>query len=144
MKDKFNTLIETARNAGSAIREKATEVGQNAVDGTIAAIEKWLEEFPRIESYGLKISSFSFIMRLSPSLDVEMRGKHASFSRERLDEIIAENKSTSLTGMVFSAIRTAYRLHGKIASKPQDPIIVKIRLSLSPEISVFIGELVAY
>ena len=144
MKKQLDTLLETARNAGSTLREKAVGVGQNAVDSTVEAIERWLEEFPKIESYGLKISSFSFIMRLSPSLDVEMRGKHAAFSRERLDEIIAENKSTSLTGMVFTAIRTAYRLHGKIASKPQDPIIVKIRLSLSPEISVFIGELVAY
>lgn len=144
MKEQLNTLLETARNAGTVIREKAVGVGQSAVDSTVEAIERWLEEFPRIESYGLKISSFSFIMRLSPSLDVELRGKHATFTRERLDEILAENKSTSLTGMVFTAIRTAYRLHGKIASKPQDPIIVKIRLSLSPEISVFIGELVAY
>jgi hypothetical protein len=144
MKEQLNTLLETARNAGAAIKEKAVGVGQSAVDSTVEAIERWLEEFPRIESYGLKISSFSFIMRLSPSLDVELRGKHAAFTRERLDEILAENKSTSLTGMVFAAIRTAYRLHGKIASKPQDPIIVKIRLSLSPEISVFIGELVAY
>jgi hypothetical protein len=144
MKEQLNTLLETARNAGTVIKEKAVGVGQSAVDGTVEAIERWLEEFPKIESYGLKISSFSFIMRLSPSLDVELRGKHASFKKERLDEILAENKSTSLTGMVFAAIRTAYRLHGKIASKPQDPIIVKIRLSLSPEISVFIGELVAY
>lgn len=144
MKEQINTLLETARNAGSAIKEKAVGVGQGAVDSTVEAIERWLEEFPKIESYGLKISSFSFIMRLSPSLDVELRGKHSTFKKERLDEILAENKSTSLTGMVFTAIRTAYRLHGKIASKPQDPIIVKIRLSLSPEISVFIGELVAY
>lgn len=144
MKEQINTLLETARNAGSAIKEKAVGVGQSAVDSTVETIERWLEEFPKIESYGLKISSFSFIMRLSPSLDVELRGKHSAFKKERLDEILAENKSTSLTGMVFTAIRTAYRLHGKIASKPQDPIIVKIRLSLSPEISVFIGELVAY
>lgn len=141
MKDTLNNLFETAKNAGSMLREKATEVGQGAVDSTIAAIEKWLEEFPRIEAYGLKVSGFSFIMRISPSLEVELKGKHADFGPERLDAILAENKTTSLTGMLFTAIRTAYRLHGKIAQAPQDPLIVKIRLSLSPEISVFIGKL---
>jgi len=41
--------------------------------------------------------------------------------------------------MVFSAIKTAYRLHGKIAKTLKEPLIVKIRLSISPEISVFVG-----
>ena len=141
MKDKISTLFESAKTASNALREKATEMGQGAVDTTIAAIEKWLEEFPKIESYGLRVSSFSFIMRLSPSLEVELKGSHTNFSPERLNEIVAENKTTTLTGMLFAAIRTAYRLHGKIASNPKDPLIVKIRLSLSPEISVFIGDL---
>lgn len=141
MKDTLNALFESAKSASTTLRDKAAEVGQGALDSTIQAIEKWLEEFPRIESYGLRVSSFSFIMRLSPSLEVELKGKHADFSLERLNEIVAENKSTTLTGMVFTAIRTAYRLYGKIASNPKDPLIVKIRLSLSPEISVFIGDL---
>jgi hypothetical protein len=42
--------------------------------------------------------------------------------------------------MVFSAIKTAYRLHAKIAQTLEEPLIVKIRLSLSPEISVFVGK----
>ena len=80
-------------------------------------------------------------MRLSPSLEVELKGNHEHFSIDRLDAIIKENKSTSLTGMVFTSIRTAYRLHSKIARQPEDLLLVKIRLSLSPEISVFIGKL---
>jgi hypothetical protein len=141
MKDTFSSILDSAKTATNALREKAGEMGQGAVDTTVAAIEKWLEEFPKIESYGLRVSSFSFIMRLSPSLEVELKGSHANFSPERLNEIVAENKATTLAGMVFTAIRTSYRLYGKIASNPKDPLIVKIRLSLSPEISVFIGEL---
>lgn len=130
---KLNNIFESAKNA-------ANEAGQAALDATLQAIEKWLEEFPKIESYGLQISNFSFIMRLSPSLEIEMKGNHEDFPIARLEEIIAENKKTSLTGMLFSAIRTAYRLHSKIAAKPEDQLLIKMRLSLSPEIAVFIGK----
>jgi hypothetical protein len=41
--------------------------------------------------------------------------------------------------MIFSAVKTTYRLHSKIAPVKEDPLIVKIRLSLSPEISVSVG-----
>lgn len=139
MKDTLKTLIETAKTTGALFQDKISEAGQAAIDGTIQAIEKWLEEFPKLESYGLKVANFSFVMRLSPSLEVEMRGVNADFPPQRIAEILAENKSTSLTGMIFSAIRTTYRLHAKISPAPVDPLIVKIKLSLSPEISVFIG-----
>jgi hypothetical protein len=130
---KLGNLLESAKTA-------ATGASQAALDTTIQAIEKWLEEFPKIEGYGLQISNFSFIMRISPSLEIEMKGNHEDFPISRLDEIIAQNKKTSLVGMVFTAIRTAYRLHSKIASKPDDLLLVKLRLSISPEISVFIGK----
>ena len=139
MKDTLKALIESAKNTGAMFQDKFTEVGQVALDNTVQAIEKWLEEFPKIESYGLKVANFSFVMRISPSLEVEMRGTNADFPPERIAEILAENKSTSLTGMIFSAIKTTYRLHAKISPTPVDPLIVKIKLSISPEISVFIG-----
>jgi hypothetical protein len=133
-------IFETAKNTGAVLREKAAAAGQAAFENTLQAIEKWLEEFPKIESYGLRVSNFAFTMGLSPSLEVELKGERADFPAERLAEIIAEHKSGSLTGMVFSAVRTAYKLHAKIAQTPDDMLLVKIRLSLSPEISVFIGK----
>ncbi len=141
MKDKFNfdSLLEMAQSAGSNIREKAVAAGQAAVDNTIQAIEKWLEEFPKIEAYGLQVSNFSFTMGLMPALEVELLGSHFSFPQEKISEILADNKTGSLTWMVFNAVKTAYRLHGKIAQTLEEPLIVKIRLSLSPEISVFVG-----
>ncbi len=139
MKDKLNTLFEMAQSAGSNIREKAAAAGQAALDNTVQAIEKWLEEFPKIESYGLQVTAFSFTMGLAPSLEVELTGSHADFPPEKLTDILAENKPGSLTGMIFNAVKTAYRLHKKVAQTPEEPLIVKIRLSLSPEISVFVG-----
>ena len=139
MKDQFSTFFDAAKDVGEKIREKASNLSQAAVDNTIQAIEKWLEEFPRIEAYGLQIATFSFNVGLSPSLEVEMRGVRADFPSERLAQIIAENKSGSLTAMVFGAVKTAYRLHGKISQTPDEALFVRIRLSISPEISVFIG-----
>lgn len=139
MKDAFKSFLDSAKTTGSMFQEKASALGQAAVDNTIFAIEKWLEEFPKIEAYGLKVTNFSFAMRISPSLEVELRGKHESFPPERLAEILAENKSSSLTGMVFNAVKTTYRLHSKISSTKDDPLIVRIRLAISPEIVVFIG-----
>lgn len=139
MKEKINALLETAQQAGNLLKEKAANAGQAAVDSTVQAIEKWLEEFPRIESYGLQVSNFAFVMGLSPALEVELSGSHAVFSAEKIAAILEENKPNSLTAMIFGAIKTAYRLHDKIASTREEPLIVKIRLSLSPEISVFVG-----
>jgi hypothetical protein len=139
MKEQLNSLFETAKNAGSFIREKAAAAGQATMEGIMGSIEKWLEEFPKIEGYGLQIRNFGFTVAISPCLEVEMIGSRQDFPDERLNEIIAENRSTSLAGMVFSTVRTTYRLHGKVAQVPDDMLIVKIRLSISPEISVYIG-----
>ena len=137
MKDTFSSFFE---NASSMLREKAADAGQAAWDKTIQAIEKWLEEFPKLEGYGLRVSNFGFVVGISPALEVELQGEHANFSTERLNKILAENKTTSLTGMVFNAVRTAYRLHAKIAKAPSEHLTVRLRLAITPEISVFLGK----
>jgi len=139
MKEHLNALFETAKQTGEFLKEKAGTAGQAAADSIVSAIEKWLEEFPKIESYGLEIRTFGFTMGLSPALEVEMVGNHATFTPEHLAKILSENKSGSLTGMIFSAVKTTYKLHGKIAKTPDDPLIIRIKLALSPEIAVFIG-----
>jgi hypothetical protein len=140
MKKHFDALIQTAKDTGAKLKEKAAETGMTTVDNVVAAIEKWLVEFPKIESYGLRVMNFSFVMSLSPSLEVELLGNQKDFPPEKLDQIIEENKAGSLTGMIFKAVRTAYKLHRKIAEKPDEILIIKIRLSFSPEISVYIGK----
>lgn len=137
MKDSFSNFFE---NASTLLREKAADAGQAAWDKTILAIEKWLEEFPRIEGYGLKVSNFGFVVGISPALEVELQGEHADFPPARLATILAENKSSSLAGMIFNAVRTAYRLHAKIAKVPSEQLTVRLRLAIAPEISVFLGK----
>jgi len=139
MKEKLSAIFESAQQAGNILKEKTASLSQAALEHTIAAIEKWLEEFPKIEGYGLQVTNFAFVMGLSPALEVELSGSHTGFPPEKLAEILTAYKSSSLTWMVFSAIKTAYRLHGKIAKTLKEPLIVKIRLSISPEISVFVG-----
>lgn len=140
MMDKINAFFESARDTGTKLKEKASEVKMATKDSVVNAIEKWLEEFPKIESYGLRVSNFAFVMSLSPSLQVELEGDQTSFPPERLDAIIAENKPSSLTGMIFSSVKTTFKLHRKISQAPGETLIIKIRLGFSPEISVFIGE----
>jgi hypothetical protein len=140
MKDQLRTLIDAAVSTGNTLRDKAASVGQAAVDNTIQTIEKWLEEFPKLEGYGLQITNFTFVMGLSPSLEIEMRGNHEDFTPERLAQILAENKASSLTGLIFNAVKTAYRLHAKVAKRHEDALLVKMKLSITPEVSVFIGK----
>ncbi len=136
MKDVFNNFFE---NASAFLRETAAGAGQVALDTTLQAIERRMEEFPKLEAYGLRLSNFAFIVGISPALEVELRGEHANFPSERVAAILAENKSTSLVGMVFSAVRTAYRLHAKIAKVPDEALTVRLRLAIAPEIAVFVG-----
>lgn len=140
MKDHINTLLQTAIEAGEKIRGKAAEAGQATMESIVQRIEKGLEEFPKMESYGLRQSTFAFSVSINPSLEVELQGKNSDFPPERIAEILAENKSTSLIYMTFSAVKTAHRLRLKIAQTPEDLLIIRIRLSISPEISVHIGQ----
>lgn len=135
----FSQLFESAKAAGEMLQEKASAAGKAAADKTLQSAEKWLEEFPKIESYGLQVVHFSTSLGLNPAVEVQLMGTHADFPLTRLDQILAENKASSLCGMVFGAVKTAYKLYDKVATERKDPLLIGIRLSLSPEISVNIG-----
>lgn len=140
MKEKLNTILESAKAKGSALKEKAAAGGQEAMAKMIGAMDKWLVEFPHIESYGLEVKNFMLNMSLSPSIEMELVGTCAAFPPTRLTEIMQENKPSSLTYMIMKAIHTTYQLHDKVTQYIEDPLIIKIRISLSPEISVFLGQ----
>ena len=57
-----------------------------------------------------------------------------------LDHLEERDPDLSAINTVFTTIRTAYQLHEKTASPMREPLIVKIRIRISPEIKVFIGE----
>ncbi|MCO6476048.1 MAG: hypothetical protein J5I94_05465 [Phaeodactylibacter sp.] len=137
MIDKFKKAIQ---DASDVLREQAASLGEGAKEKTYQLIEEWLQVFPKLEIYGLEITSFSLAVALSPALEVELRGQHEKFNKERLDQIIHEvRKSPALTS-VFTTIRTTYNLHRRTYANLADPLIVKIRIRLSPEIRVYIGK----
>jgi len=137
MIDKF---IKAIQDASESIREQAVNIGEGAKEKTYHLIEEWLQVFPKLEVYGLEITSFALTVALSPALEVELRGEHAKFTKERLEEIINETRKSAALASVFTTIRTAYNLHRRTYANLSDPLIVKIRIRLSPEIKVYIGK----
>ncbi len=129
----LRSLQEAAQGLGSA-------VGTNTKERTMQLIEDWLKIFPKLEIYGLRITSFGLSLALSPGLDVELVGNHDDWSRERIDQLLEENKRQPAMITVLTAIKTAYNLHRRIYATQYDPLIIKVRIRLSPEVKVVIGK----
>lgn len=140
MIDKFKkTLVQ----ASEIIKEQATTLGDTAKEKSYQIIEDWVEIFPILEEYGLEIKSVGLSVSISPALEVEMRGEHANFPKARIEEILEENKKLpgrTAVVSVFSTISTTYNLHRRMNARLHAPLIVKVKVKLSPEINVVIGE----
>lgn len=136
----FDRILRSLQDATDAIMDQASSIGEDAKEKGYKLIEDWLKVFPKIESYGLEITSIALGVALSPSLEVEMKGLHDQFPTDRLQRILDENKGSTAITSVFSTIKTTYALHRKTQAVLRDPLIVKVRIKLSPEIKVFIGE----
>lgn len=136
----FDKILKTLQDASESIMDQASNLGEGAKEKTNKLIEDWMLVFPRLEAYGLEITSLALGVALSPSLEVELKGKHENFTQDRLQQILDANKSNAAITSVFSTVKTAYSLHRKIYASQREPLIVKVRIKLSPEIKVFIGE----
>lgn len=136
----IDKLLQNIQEAGSVLREQANQFSTNAKEKTSSLIDEWLEVFPQLEVYGLKIESFALGVGLSPSLEVDLKGSHVDFKLERLDALIAETESKTALRTVLSAIRMTYKLHRRTYADLREPLIVKINVKLSPEVKVYIGE----
>ncbi len=126
--------------ATETIKMQASSLGDSAKEKTYRLIEEWLKIFPKLEIYGLEMTSFALGVAISPSLEVEMKGEHDNFSTERIDQILEENKGSAAMFSVFNTIKMAYSLHRRTYANLEEPLIVKIRIRLSPEIKVYIGK----
>jgi hypothetical protein len=137
----IDKVLKTLQEAGGVIKEQAVGLSSGAKEKTYAIIEDWLQIFPRLETYGLKVESFALGVALSPSVEVDLKGKHEDFTAEKMALINAEaEKGDAAFKMVISTIKTTYNLHKRISNELPDPLIVKIKIKLSPEVKVFIGE----
>lgn len=136
----IDKLKKAMQEASDSLREQAAAFGEGAKERGYHLIEEWLLIFPKLEMYGLEVKSFALSVALSPSLDVELLGRHEDFKKERLEHILAETKHSTALTSVFQTIKTAYALHRRTLANLNDPLIVKIRIRIPPEIKVYIGK----
>ena len=136
----IDKIVKALQDASEQLRAQTAGFGESAKERTYEIIEEWLKIFPKLEIYGLRITSSQLGVAISPSLEVELVGKHADFSQERLQQILDENKGSAAMTTVFTTIKTAYSFHRRMYADLREPLVVKIRIRLSPEIQVIIGD----
>ncbi|MEZ4948032.1 MAG: hypothetical protein R2769_01080 [Saprospiraceae bacterium] len=107
--------------------------------GSNKMIDSWLEVLPRISSYGFEINSFAMNYSLNPSMEVELVGNLEDFPAERISEIMKENKNSPAIRSVFQALKTTINLQKRLKETPKNEIVIEVRVSISPEIKVFLG-----
>jgi hypothetical protein len=122
-------------NAWNTLVEKANFIKK----GSNKMIDSWLEVLPRVASYGFEIKSFAMNYSINPSMEVELFGNREDFPMERINEIIKENKGKPAVLSVFQALKTTMNLQNRLKEPPKDEIIIEVRVSISPEIKVFLG-----
>ncbi len=135
----IDKIIKTIQDTGQSLIEQTSQLGSGAKEKTFEIINDWLKIFPQLEAYGLEVESFSLGVAISPSVEVELKGKHEDFTEEKLRAMLDEADDRALR-TVISTINTTYSLHRKITEKLEEPLIVQVRISISPEVKVFIGE----
>ena len=137
MLDKITRVLQDATDAFKA---QAANLGEGAKEKSEQLIDDWLQIFPKLQKYGLQINSFALQIAFSPSLEAEFLGHHHQFTMERLDEILNDCKGNTALVSVFTTIKTTYVLHQKTRLSPIEPLIVRLRIKIAPEIKVYIGK----
>lgn len=135
----FDKIKQGINQAGEALKEQATNLGEAAKEKGFQIIEQWISILPKLEAYGFKTSYFSLSMSLNPTLDVEAQAAPSAFPLGRIEAILAENKGNTPLNLVFTAVKTTVQLHEKARIDTLSPLTVKIRVRLSPEIRVSLG-----
>ncbi|MFN4144285.1 MAG: hypothetical protein ACK4GN_00560 [Runella sp.] len=136
-----DNLKEQANQLSAAVKEQANLLGDSVKEKAYSMIEDWLAIFPKLESYGLNITSFGLKMGLNPTLEVELQGNSKGFTPEKVTLMLQENKGNNALTMVFKAIKTAYDWHAKTGSHCHfKSIFLKVSVCITPEVMVYLGE----
>ena len=135
----FEKIKSTMQQAGDTIKGQAIALGEAAKEKGFQIIETWISIIPKLEAYGMNANYFSVSLSINPMLEVELQAFTADFPEERILLLLEENKDNTPLRLVFSAIKTTYQLHKKALIQMQEPLSVKIKVRLSPEIKVSLG-----
>jgi len=135
----FEKIKETIAHAGETLKEQAASIGDAAKEKGYQMIEQWLSALPKLEAYGFKTTYFSTTVSLNPTLEVELQCGAGAFPMGRIQAILEENKGNTPINLVFKSMKTTMHFHEKARIEAIDPLTVKIRVRLSPEIRVSFG-----
>lgn len=135
----FDKFKQTITHAGDVLKEQATSIGEAAREKGNQIIDTWISVLPKLEAYGFKTTYFAFAVSINPTLEIELQSNAAAFPMGRIQAILEENKGSSPVNLVFNAIKSTLLLHQRARIDLIDPLTVKIKVRLSPEIRVSLG-----
>lgn len=136
MIDKFKLTIQ---QAGDVLKEQALSLGDAAKAKGSSIVNEWISNIPGMEKHGLKTTYFSLGVSISPVLEVELQGLSEDFTLDKIKVILEEVKGNTPLSLVFSSVKTSVQLYQRAELEPIDPMTVRIRVRLSPEIKVSFG-----
>lgn len=137
MVDKILNLLDDAKNN---IKNQAENISASAKNQYEKMVEDWIQIIPQIEESGLQLYSFSFSASLNPSIDAEFRGKCEFFPLEKWEELISLNEKNKSLTLVYNTLKSTFKMYHKIKPEMPEDFYLRLRIKLSPEIRVYIGE----
>ncbi|HFA48847.1 MAG TPA: hypothetical protein ENJ95_07510 [Bacteroidetes bacterium] len=136
----INKLRQTLAQAGDVIKEQASSLGDAAKQKGYSIIDEWIANLPKLEEAGLESSFFSLTVSISPTLEVELIGDAEEFDLEKIQKLLEEAKGNTPLTLVYTTIKTTYQLYQKAELEIGNPLAIRIRVRISPEIRVSYGE----
>jgi len=136
----IDKIWKSIQEASSQLMQQADELGKGAKEKAFKLIEEWIAVFPLLEEEHLLITSFALGISISPTLEVEFSGMHADFTPEKLEYLLNKYKDNTIMVSILRTIQTTYKLHSNLQSPLKEPLVVKARIGISPEVKVFLGE----
>ena len=136
----IDKIIKNFQEASEVIREKASALGQDAKDKTSKLLDEWLGVFPDLLAMGFEMTSFSVGYAISPSINVELKANPEDFSIEQLSELIEQHREKRTLTSVLSSIKSARALYERMDMEIRSPLIVKVKVKITPEIVVYFGQ----
>ena len=135
----FKKITDSIQQATGVLKEQALSLGDAAKAKGNSIVDEWISNIPGMEAHGLKVYYFSLGVSISPVLELEMKGDPDDFSMGKINGILAEVKGNTPLTLVFTSIKTMAQLNERAKLEPNDPLIVCLRVRLSPEIKVSFG-----
>ena len=143
--DIFEQLRSAVDKLSDEIKNQAGNIGDSAKEKSMQMIDEWLKVFPKLQSYGMDMSSFGVHLAISPGLDVEMVADRKDFEPEKVRRLLEENKEVKWLAFVLRTVIMAFEMDNKLERKePYDKVVLKMKVKIPPEVKVILGEPLLY